>query len=156
MNWARWMIAIAPLLAPTAYPVGAHALTQASGPVQIGPSGGDGDVQNHNAVLSTTVINYGGLPDRLINVACPGTGAAALTNGQVQPVGPGGRQRNGLDVPGSESGKAVPVPVQIRLSDATQPMTAGALVPCSLYFEHAGQRIVVFELGVHETATSEP
>jgi copper(I)-binding protein len=145
------MIASAPLLA---IPVAARALTQASGPVQIGPSSGDGDVQNHSAALSTTVINYGGLPDRLINVACPGTGTASLANGHVQPVG--NAQRNGLDVPGSGSGKTVPVQVQISLTNAAQPMAAGALVPCSLYFEHAGQRIVVFTLGVHETATDEP
>ena len=132
----------------------AEALTQVSGPVQIGPSSGDGDPQNHSATLSTTVVNQGQLPDRLINVGCPGYGEANLLNGHVQPVGD--VERNGLDLPGTVQGRATPVLVRIGLGHATAPMPAGTLLPCELFFEHAGQRIVVFTLGAHETETLEP
>ncbi len=164
MDWARSRGAVAAgllLAGGLAWPHAARALTQVSGPVQIGPSSGDGDAQNRSATLSTVVTNQGELPDRLVNVACPGLGTANLLNGQVQPVTPGspagpGEPRNGLDLPGAVSDRATPVPVRIGLSQATQPMLAGTLLPCSLYFEHAGQRIVVFMLGAHDPASNEP
>ena len=151
MSWARTSIAALLLLAA---PMAAEALTQVSGPVQIGPSSGDGNAQNRSATLSTIVVNQGQLPDRLINVGCPGFGDANLLNGHVQPVG--NVERNGLDLPGTIDGRATPVLVQIGLGHATAPMLAGTLVPCALYFEHAGQRIVVFTLGTREAQTLEP
>ncbi len=157
MNWSRRIpsgltTSMALLTAALALPVAGHALTQVSGPLQVGPSNADGNDQNHSAVLSTTLTNQGGLPDRLVNVACPGIGTAALVNGQVRQVGD--VQRNGLDLPASLDGRATPVQAQFNLTDATQPMTRGSLIPCALYFQHAGQRIVVFSLGTHETATN--
>ena len=137
-----------------AIPAGAYALTQVSGPVMIGPSRGDGNPQNHSATLTTMVVNQGQLADRLVNVLCPSAGDAHLLNGQVRQVG--SIERNGLDIPGSIDGKANPVAVQIGLRQATEPVVSGALVPCSLYFQHAGQRVVVFTLGAHEQATAEP
>ena len=160
MNWARSLPLAAALVlaAPlVASPVAGHAMTQVAGPVQIGPSTADGDAQNRSATLATTLLNQGGLPDRLVNVACPGVGTVALTDGHVQPISPGStEQRNGLDLPGAVGGNATAVQARFALTDASQPMTQGALVPCALYFEHAGQRIVIFSLGVHETATNEP
>lgn len=159
MNWSRrtargHRTALALLTAALALPVAGHALTQVSGPLQVGPSSADGNEQNHSASLSTTLTNQGGLPDRLVNVACPGIGAVALVNGQMRQVGD--VQRNGLDLPASLDGKATPVQAQFNITNATQPMTMGSLIPCALYFQHAGQRIVVFSLGTHETATNEP
>ena len=151
MIWSKATILAGLLLA---VPACADALTQVSGPVMIGPSRGDGDPQNHSATLTTIIANQGRLPDRLVNVVCPSAGTAHLLNGRVQPVG--NVDRDGLDIPGSVDGKADPVTVQIGLSQATEPVVSGALVPCSLYFEHAGQRIVVFTLGAHEQATPEP
>ena len=158
MNWvqakARPIAMAASLLA---LPVAGHALTQVAGPVQIGPSTGEGNDADHSATLTTTIANQGNLPDRLVNVACPGIGTVALLDGQVQPVAPGsGVQRNGLDLPVSLDGHITPVQAQFRLSQATQPMIAGSLVSCALYFQHAGQRIVVFSLGTHEPAADEP
>lgn len=158
MNWAqakaRPILMAGSLLA---LPVAGHALTQVSGPVQIGPSSGDGNDADHGAALSTTITNQGSLPDRLINVACPGIGTVALTNGHVQPVGPGSDvRRNGLDLPALLNGHITPVQARFTLSQATQPMIAGSLIPCALYFQHAGQRIVVFSLGTHESAADEP
>ena len=157
MNWVQVTARSLTAAALLALPVAGRALTQVSGPVQIGPSSGDGDDANHAAALSTTLTNQGGLPDRLVNVACPGIGTVALMNGQVQPIAPGSDvRRNGLDLPAAVDGRLTPVRAQFRISQATQPMTAGALIPCALYFQHAGQRIVVFSLGVHETTTDEP
>ena len=159
MNWVQVKQATARSLvmaALLALPVAGRALTQVSGPVQIGPSSGDGDDANHAAALSTTITNQGGLPDRLVNVACPGIGTVTLMNGRVQPVAGSSAPRNGLDLPASIDGHVTPVQAQLRISQATQPMTAGSLIPCALYFQHAGQRIVVFSLGNHETAANEP
>ncbi len=150
MNLAR-SLTVAGLLA---LPVAGHALTQVSGPVQIEASVADGDDADHSATLSTTITNHGGLPDRLINVACPGVGTVALLNGQTRTEGD--TQRNGLDLPGSVGGSATAVAARFGLSHATQPLAAGALIPCALYFQHAGQRIVVFALGAHEPAANEP
>ena len=151
MIWSKTTMLAGLLLA---VPAGAYALTQVSGPVMIGPSRGDGNPQNHSATLTTMVANQGQLPDRLVNVVCPSAGDAHLLNGHVRQVG--NVERNGLEIPGSVDGKANPVAVQIGLSRATEPVVPGALVPCSLYFQHAGQRIVVFTLGAHEQATPEP
>ncbi len=156
MNWVRPIMLAAPLLLLAG---AGHALTQVSGPVQIGPSTADGHDQDHGATLSTTITNQGGLPDRLVNVACPGYGTVSLTNGHVQPVPDLKRedvQRNGLDLPASLDGRATPVQAQFALSQATQPMVVGALIPCALYFQHAGQRVVVFSLGTHETSADIP
>ena len=167
MNWtritpklgitARLALLATPLLA---LPVAGHAITQVAGPVQIGPSSADGNEQNRSATLSTTITNQGGLPDRLVNVACPGIGNVALVNGQVQPVDPGAPggtvQRNGLELPGALDRPAMPVQAQFNLTDATQPMRPGSLIPCALYFLHAGQRIVIFSLGTHGSVTDEP
>lgn len=162
MNWvqvkARSVVSAALLALPVVVlPVVGQALTQVAGPVQIGPSSGDGNDADHSAALSTTITNQGGLPDRLVNVACPGIGTIGLANGHVQPVAPGSDvQRNGLDLPPSLDGHVAPVQAQFSLSHATQPMVAGTLVSCALYFQHAGQRIVIFSLGAHEAATNEP
>ena len=153
MGWSRLTAALLPV-ALCALPGAASALTQVSGPVQIGPSAGSFDTQNHSATLSTMVTNQGGLPDRLMNITCPSVGDAHLLNGHVEPVD--GVQRNGLDIPAAAPGRVTPVPVQISLTQARPPMVAGALVPCSLYFEHAGQRVVIFMLGEHEPASDEP
>ncbi len=150
MSWARSLTAAGLL----ALPLAGHALTQVSGPVQIEASSGDGNDADHSATLSATITNHGGLADRLIDVACPGIGTVALLNGQVRAVGD--TQRNGLDLPGSLGGNAAPVAARFGLSHATQPLVAGALIPCALYFQHAGQRIVVFALGAHEPASNEP
>ena len=157
MNWVLKASPTAMAALLLALPVAGRALTQVSGPVQIGPSIGEGNDANHSATLSTTITNQGNLPDRLVNVACPGIGTVALLNGQVQPVAPGSSvQRNGLDLPVSLDGHITPVPAQFSLTQATQPMIPGSLVSCALYFQHAGQRIVVFSLGTHEPAANEP
>ena len=150
MSWARSLTAVALLSLPLA----AHALTQVSGPLQIEASRAEGRDADHSATLSTTITNQGALPDRLINVACPGIGTVALLNGQMRTIDH--VQRNGLDLPGSIDGRTTPVAARFGLSQATQPMLAGALIPCALYFQHAGQRIVVFALGAHEPASDEP
>ena len=157
MNWVQVKARSALSAALLALPVAGHALTQVAGPVQIGPSSGDGNDADHSAALSTTITNQGGLPDRLVNVACPGIGTVGLVNGHVQPVAPGSDvQRNGLDLPPSLDGHVTAVQAQFSLTQATQPMVAGTLVSCALYFRHAGQRLVIFSLGTHETATNEP
>lgn len=157
MNWVQVKASSVLSAALLALPVAGHALTQVAGPVQIGPSSGDGNDADHSAALSTTITNQGGLPDRLVNVACPGFGTVGLVNGQVRPVAPGsGVPRNGLDLPPSLDGQITPVQARFSLSHATQPMVAGTLVSCALYFQHAGQRIVVFSLGTHEPASNEP
>ena len=161
MNWARTIVSLGIVAAPLlALPIAGHALTQVAGPVQIGPSNADGNEQNHSATLSTTITNQGDVRDRLVNVACPGIGTVALVNGQVQPIDPGTPggdiQRNGLDLPGALDRPATPVQAQFNLTNATQPMLPGNLIPCALYFLHAGQRIVVFSLGTHGSATDEP
>ena len=153
MSWTR-MTALAAALGASAVPLQAEALTQASGPVMIGPSVATGDAQNHSADLSTMVTNHGDLPDRLINVSCPTAGTANLLNGHVETID--GQQRNGLDIPAALGAQVTPVQVQISLTKADQPVASGALIPCSLYFRHAGQRIIVFMVGEHEQAADEP
>ncbi len=158
MSLARTIISLAGRLALTlpllAVSIPGHAITQVAGPLMIGPSHGDGDDQDHAAQLSTTITNQGGLPDRLINATCPGTGHMALLNGSLRQF-PNG-QFNGLDIPASSDGRYQPVQAEFSLTQATQPMVRGALVPCALSFAHGGQRIVVFTLGVQESQTNEP
>nr|WP_321983428.1 hypothetical protein [uncultured Lichenicoccus sp.] len=151
MSLARTLALTVPLLAIAAPGL---AMTQVSGPLQIGPSHGDGDDQDHAAQLSTTITNQGSLPDRLINATCPGTGHMALLNGSLRQF-PNG-EFNGLDIPASTDGRTQPVQAEFSLTQATQPMLRGALVPCSLSFAHGGQRIVVFTLGIQESQTNEP
>ena len=155
MNWASSSLLAIPLL--LALPEAGHALTRVSGPVQIGPSTATGDAQHNSATLATVITNRGALPDRLNNIACPGAGTASLLNGKVQPVDPGSNvQRNGLELPGASNGQATPIQAQFSLTNPAEPITPGTLLPCALYFEHAGQRIVIFTVGVHETEANEP
>ncbi|WP_428375777.1 hypothetical protein [Lichenicoccus sp.] len=151
MSLARTLALAVPVLAVA---VPGQAMTQVAGPLQIGPSRGDGDDQDHAAQLSTTITNQGSLPDRLINAACPGSGHMALLNGSLRQF-PNG-QFNGLDIPASTDGRYQPVQAEFSLTQATQEMVRGTLVPCSLSFAHGGQRIVVFTLGVQESQTNEP
>ncbi|TLU73809.1 copper chaperone PCu(A)C [Lichenicoccus roseus] len=153
MSLARHLVPAAAVLLLGASEPG-HAMTQVSGPIQIGPSQGDPDDQDHAAQLSTTITNQGTLPDRLINAACPGSGHVALLNGSMRQY-PNG-QYNGLDIPAATGGQYQPVQAQFSLTQATQPMVRGALVPCTVSFEHGGQRIIVFSIGIKETQTDEP
>ena len=152
MGWLR-LAALAPLAA-CALPAAAAALTQSSGPIMIGPSVANADPRNNTANLSTMVTNNGDLPDRLVNVSCSPAGDAGLLNGHAREVD--GQQQNGLDIPAAFGGRGTPVQVQIGLSKPGVPMANGTMVPCSLYFEHGGQRVVVFMLGEHEQASQEP
>jgi hypothetical protein len=175
MNSSRDFTAAAVLLVALAGAGPARALSQVSGPVQIGPSWGQGDPARSAALLSTRIINLGGSPDRLIRVDCPMIGQVALRNGTLhrdiqeptlaQQQAVQARQQNpavshppqnGLDLPPSLHGKSVPVTAQFDLTSATAPVTDGALVPCSLYFSHAGQRIVIFTIGETPSPTDEP
>jgi hypothetical protein len=168
----RFLLAAAALATPA---VPALALSQVSGPVLIGPSTAKGDPQRHAAQLSTNILNLGGTPDRLINVACSNVGSATLLDGslhdqtmvptndqraaarQEEQQNPNHVRQNGLDIPAAVGGGGGhPVVAQIAVADARIPVTNGALLPCSLFFAHAGQRIVVFEMGAQETPTAEP
>ncbi|NPD68088.1 hypothetical protein HN018_12005 [Lichenicola cladoniae] len=175
MNSSRGFTAVTVLFMALAGIGSARAVSQVSGPVQIGPSWGQGDPAHSAAMLNTRIINLGGSPDRLIRVECPAIGRVALRNGTLhgdiqaptlsQQQAAQARQQdpdtshtpqNGLDLPPSLHGKSQPVMAQFDLTSATQPMTDGALVPCSLYFAHAGQRIVIFTVGENPAPTDEP
>lgn len=175
MNSSRGIATLAVVLAALAAVGPARAVNQVSGPVQIGPSWGQGDPAHSSALLDTRIINLGGAPDRLIRVECPAIGHVALRNGtlhrdiqeatlsqqqavQARQQNPNLSQapQNGLDLPASLHGKPQPVTAQFDLTSATQPMTDGVLVPCSLYFAHAGQRIVIFTIGESPSPTDEP
>jgi len=175
MNSSRGFTAAAAVLMALAGVGPARAVSQVSGPVQIGPSWGQGDPARSGALLNTRIINLGGSPDRLIRVECPAIGQVALRNGtlhgdvqeptlsqqqavQARQQNPGADHtpQNGLDLPASLHGKSEPVMAQFDLTAATQPMSDGALVPCSLYFAHAGQRIVIFTIGETPSPTDEP
>ena len=153
----------------------AGAVGQVAGPVQVGPSWAQADPAHSSARLSTILANHGGLADRLIRVECPTAGHVDLRNGTLQQdvqVPTNDQQRavlaqrqdpngdrmpqNGLDVPPALHGKIQPVTAQFDLAQATQPLTDGALIPCSIYFAHDGQRIVVFTIGEEPTPTDEP
>ncbi|MGI4747222.1 MAG: hypothetical protein ACRYGI_09210 [Janthinobacterium lividum] len=175
MNSSRGLTSAAVLLLALGGVGPAWAVSQVSGPVQIGPSWGQGDPAHSSALLDTRIINLGGAPDRLIRVECPAIGQVALRNGTLhrdvqeptlsQQQAVQARQQdpnashapqNGLDLPASLHGRSDPVTAQFDLTSATQPMTDGALVPCSLYFAHAGQRIVIFTIGEVPSPTDEP
>ncbi|MCQ8240460.1 hypothetical protein [Rhizosaccharibacter radicis] len=158
-----------------AAPMAARALSQVAGPVQVGPSAATGDENRHSARMSTLITNFGGLPDRLINLSCPNADSVTLLNGslhdrtmsptldqqaaarQEEAANPDHTRQNGLDIPAALRGRpATPVTAQIALAGARVPVTDGALVPCSLFFAHAGQRVVVFEMGTSADQTLEP
>jgi copper(I)-binding protein len=162
---------LAPMLAVAALagaPASALAVGQVAGPVEIGPSWAQAQPAQSTAVLSTVLVNHGGLADRLIRVECPASGHVALRNGtlhqQVMAPNPAqaqdGQQRygdqNGLDLPPAVIGGPHPVTAIFDLNQATQPLTEGALVPCALYFAHDGQRIVIFTVGLTPKPTQEP
>lgn len=171
MNSCKAGLVLALLVA--AAPAG--AVEQVSGPIQVGPSWGQGDPQHSTALLSTIIVNHGRFADRLIRVECPTARQVALRNGTLHqdvqmptlgqqqaalaqrqdPTAPH-PQQNGLDLPASLHDQLHPVTAQFDLSQARQPLTDGALVPCSIYFAHGGQRIVVFGIGETPTPTSEP
>lgn len=154
----------------------AHAVAgQVSGPMQVGPSWGQGDPQHSRALLSTVIVNHGNLPDRLIRVDCPAFGQVALQNGTAhrdvaaptldqqqaaaaQARAPDGDRpvQNGLDLPPSLHDQLHPVTARFDLTQATRPVTDGALVPCAVYFAHAGEQLVMFTIGEQPTPTSEP
>lgn len=162
--------AMALLLCLASLPVAgvAHAAGEVAGPIEIGPSWGEADAGHSTAILHTSLRNQGDLADRLIRVECPASGHVALQGGTVHQdvMAPNpsqaqlGAQRygsqNGLDVPPATDGRAQAVQAGFTLTDARQPLTEGAHVPCSLYFAHDGQRIVVFTLGARPTPTPEP
>ena len=106
---------------------------------------------------------------------CPANGQVALRNGTLhrhvegptidkqQAAAAADRdptadhpEQNGLDIPPSLDGTAQTVPAEFDLSRAQLPVTNGVVVPCSLYFAHAGQRVVVFTIGGPDTPTAEP
>ena len=154
----------------------AHAVAgQVSGPMQVGPSWGQGDPQHSSALLSTIIVNHGDLPDRLIRVDCPAFGQVRLRNGTphqdvaappldqqqaavVQERDPTGNHpvQNGLDLLPDLHNQLHPVTAQFDLTQATQPVTDGALIPCAVYFAHAGEQIVMFTIGEQPKPTDEP
>ncbi len=138
-----------------------------SGPIEIGPSWGQGDPARSTAVLDSTLVNHGDIPDRLIRVDCPASGRVALRNGalhqdvqapnlsqqrQGEALGP----QNGLDLPPSLHGSARPVTAVFDLTQAIQPLTDGAQVPCTIGLAHGGERIVIFTIGETPHPTEEP
>ena len=146
----------------------AHAADQAAGPIQVGPSWAQADAAHSTAVLSTIIANQGPMADRLIRIECPASGHAALRNGTLHrdvqtPILSQERQaqatnatQNGLDLPPALHGTPHPVNALIDLTQATQPLTDGALVPCTVTFAHAGEQIVMFTVGEQPAPTSEP
>ncbi len=163
------------LLLSTAPGTRAGAAGQVAGVVQIGPSWAQADPAHSSARLSTIIANHGEMADRLIRVACPTAGQVALRNGTLHedvqaPTtdqqraaiarrhDPNGDHtpQNGLDLPPALHDKIQPLTAEFDLSQARQPLTDGALIPCSVYFAHAGQRIVIFTIGEQPTPTDEP
>jgi len=153
----------------------AHAIGPVAGPVQVGPSWAQADPAHSSAVLNTIIANHGSLADRLIRVECPTAGQVGLRNGTLhqdvqvptldqqqaalaksQDPNAQHTPQNGLDLPPALHEKIQPVTAVFDLRQATQPLTDGALIACSLYFAHAGQRIVVFTIGEQPTPTDEP
>ena len=136
-----------------------------SGPIQIGPTWGQGDPAHSSAVLDTRLINHGDVPDRLIGVECPASGVVTLRNGtlhqdvQTPDVGQQRLARgpqNGLDLPPGLHGAVHPVTAVFDLTQARQPLADGAEVPCTLGFAHGGERIVIFTIGETPHPTDEP
>ncbi len=138
-----------------------------SGPIEIGPSWAQADPQRSTAVLDARLINRGDTPDRLIRIDCPASGHVTLRNGtphqdvqaptlsqqqQGQAQGP----QNGLDLPPGLHGAEHPVTAVFDLTQAIQPLTDGAEVPCTIGFAHGGERIVIFTIGETPQPTNEP
>ena len=150
---------------------GPAAAGPVSGPIEIGPSWGQADPQRSAAVLDARLINHGDTPDRLIRIDCPASGHVTLRNGtlhqdvqapnlsqqqqaqaQAQALGP----QNGLDLPPGQHGAGHPVTAVFDLTQAIQPLTDGAEVPCTIGFAHGGERIVIFTIGETPQPTAEP
>ena len=146
----------------------ARAAVQVPGPMQVGPSWAQADAAHATALLSTVIVNHGALPDRLIRVECPASGHVALRNGtlhddiatptasQQAEAEATTRTQNGLDTPPALHGQPHPVTALIDLTQATQPLTDGALVPCTVTFAHSGEQVVIFTVGEQPTPTDEP
>ncbi|MCQ8277269.1 hypothetical protein NFI95_02240 [Acetobacteraceae bacterium KSS8] len=148
---------------------GAALASEVAGPIEIGPSWASADPARSTATLFTMLQNQGDLPDRLIRAECPASGHVALLNGsmhsnvmapnpsQAQQGAQAHNGQNGLDLPpAGASGSGTPVKASFSLSDAKQPLTDGAHLPCALWFAHAGERVVVFTVGAEPQATKEP
>ncbi len=148
--------------------VPAWAAVQVPGPMQVGPSWAQADAAHATALLSTVIVNHGALADRLIRVECPGSGHVALRNGtlhddivtptpsQQREAEATTRTQNGLDTPPALHGQLHPVTALIDLTQATQPLTDGALLPCTVTFAHSGEQMVIFTVGEQPTPTDEP
>ncbi len=178
MNWdergsatggARRRVGLAALLCGLfGASVPARATVQVPGPMQVGPSWAQADAAHAAALLSTVIVNYGTLGDRLIRVECPASGHVALRNGtlhgdvatptpsQQREAAAVTRTQNGLDLPPALHGQMHPVTALIDLTQATQPLADGALLPCTVTFAHSGEQIVIFTVGEQPTPTSEP
>ena len=65
-------------------------------------------------------------------------------------------QQNGLDLPPALHGSLHRVTATFSLTGATQPLTDGTLIPCTLTFAHAGEQVVMFTIGEQPTPTPEP
>ncbi len=162
MSLPRWSTgALVLVMAAGSVPAGA----QVSGPIQIGPSWARADLVHHAAVLDTVLVNHGDIPDRLIRADCPASGTVTLRNGTrhadvaapsvAQGQVPPGPQ-NGLDLPPGLHGGVHPVTATFDLTQADQPLTDGAQVPCTVTFAHGGQRVVIFSIGETPQPTDEP
>ncbi len=148
--------------------VPARAAVQVPGPMQVGPSWAQADATRATALLSTVIVNHGTLADRLIRVECPASGHVALRNAtlhddiatptpsQQHEAEATTRSQNGLDLPPALHGQLHPVTALIDLTQATQPLSDGALVPCTVTFAHSGEQILIFTVGEQPTPTSEP
>ncbi len=146
----------------------ARAAVQVPGPMQVGPSWAQADPAHASALLSTIIVNHGTLVDRLIRVECPASGQVALRNASLHDdiATPTPSQQheaeavtstqNGLDLPPALHGRFHPVTALIDLTRATQPLTDGALVPCTITFAHSGEQIVIFSVGEQPNPTTEP
>ena len=168
MNWnkAARSAVLASLLLGAAAPAG--AAVQVPGPMQVGPSWAQADPARASALLSTIIVNHGALADRLIRVECPASGQVALrtaslhddiatpTPSQQRAAEALTRPQNGLDLPPALHGRFHPVTALIDLTQATQPLADGALVPCTITFAHGGEQIVIFSVGEQPHPTMEP
>lgn len=146
----------------------ARAAVQVPGPMQVGPSWAQADPAHASALLSTVIVNHGTLADRLIRVECPASGRVALRNATLHddiatPTPSQQREaqavthtQNGLDMPAALHGQLHPVTALIDLTQATQPLADGALVPCTITFAHSGEQVVIFSVGEQPNPTTEP
>ena len=168
MNWfeAGPLATLACVLVGAAVP--ARAAVQVPGPMQVGPSWAQADAAHATALLSTVIVNHGTLADRLIRVECPASGHVALRNATLHDdiATPTASQQheaeavthtqNGLDMPPALHGQDHPVTALIDLTQATQPLSDGALVPCTITFAHSGEQVVIFTVGEQPNPTPEP